>query len=97
MRSPDLASVVEYLARGRDEDLRRVEAGEVEFGVAQGDEYFVGAGCAADALHLGGVRGEAVLAVGFEEGEAFLVGYFPGPVGVAGDPFLFVSTIQRFV
>lgn len=86
--SADLASVVNHLARGRDEHLRRIEARQVQLGVAQGDEDLVGAGGGADLAHFVRVRGETVLAVGLEEGEALLVGYLPGPVGIAGDPWL---------
>lgn len=87
MRSPNLPTVVEDVAGRRDEDLRGVETGQVELGVAEGDEDSVSAGCVSDLAHFVGVRGEAVLAVFLEEGEAFLVVYFPRPVGVAGDPW----------
>lgn len=86
--SADLATVVNHLASGRDEHLRGVEAGQVQLGVAQGDEDLVRAGGGADLAHFIRVRGKTVLAVGLEEREALLVGHLPGPVGVSGDPWL---------
>lgn len=52
VRGADLASVVQHLACWGDERLRHVQAGQVEFGVAQGDEDLVRAGCVADGEHL---------------------------------------------
>lgn len=89
MSSANLATVVNYLARGRDEHLRGVEAGQVQLGIAQGNEDLVCAGGDTDLAHFIRVRGKTVLAVGLEEGKALLVRYLPGPVGVAGDPWLF--------
>ena len=52
VRGADLAPVVQHLACRGDEHLRCVEAGEVQFGVAQRDEDLVRARCGPDREHL---------------------------------------------
>lgn len=86
--SADLAPVVDHLARGRNKHLRRVEARQVQLGVAQRDKDLVRARGGANLPHFVRARGQTVLAVGLEEREALLVGHLPGPVGVTGDPCL---------
>lgn len=53
MRSPDLTTMVDELARWVDHDLRSVQAVEIDFRVSQRDEDRVPLGSRTDTVHLG--------------------------------------------
>ena len=58
----------------------------INFTVAQRDIDAVFPCRGADATHLVRIRGQAVLAVCFEEGQRLLIIDLPHPVGISGDP-----------
>lgn len=79
MRRADLTTVVDDIALRIDEDLRRVQTVEVQFGVSKGHENGILLCCSTNAVHFRRIRGETVLAVFLQQRQALLVSDLPHP------------------
>jgi hypothetical protein len=82
----DLAAVVDDGAPRVDEDLRDVQAVEIQLRVSERHEDGVLLGCGTDAMHLWRVGGKAVLPIFLQQRQALLVVDLPHPVDCVSMP-----------
>lgn len=79
----DLATVVDDLASGVNDNLGRVESMSVNLRIADGDENLSSLGCSTNASHFVRVGSKTVLVVLLEQRQRVLVVDAPLPVGIS--------------
>ncbi len=82
----DLPAVVQDIAVRANEHLREMASRHINLTVAERDIDAVLPRRSTDAPHLVRIRGQAVFAVGLEEGQRLLIIDLPHPVGIPGYP-----------